>query len=326
MKNCTCRLVKYCGVECQKAHRKQHKKACKQRAAELKDDKGLHSLISGNQNRIAAMKACGACERELPEESYSEEQRARRRSIRRCVECVTAGNQLVLMKKGRTRSEDDDCPICQLPLPLVWEQSMLKLCCMKSVCNGCILAARKHGMRNCPFCRQTLDMTQKRIDAGDPVAMLHVGDEYLYGNNGLEKDVARAIELYERAAELGMKEANYKIGCLYVEGKDVEKDTAKAIRHYEASAMCGHAIARHNLGCEEYDAGNFDIGMQHWKIAAQLGLADSLKVVKISFMNGDTTKADYAAALRGYQNANDEMSSTDRDEAKSLGRDKIIEM
>ena len=33
-----CGLVKYCGVECQRAHRKQHKKACKQRAAELKDE------------------------------------------------------------------------------------------------------------------------------------------------------------------------------------------------------------------------------------------------------------------------------------------------
>ena len=40
LKDCTaCRLVKYCGVDCQQAHRKQHKKACKQRAAKLKDEK-----------------------------------------------------------------------------------------------------------------------------------------------------------------------------------------------------------------------------------------------------------------------------------------------
>ena len=39
LKDCTaCRLVKYCGVDCQKAHRKRHKKICKQRAAELKDE------------------------------------------------------------------------------------------------------------------------------------------------------------------------------------------------------------------------------------------------------------------------------------------------
>ena len=40
LKNCTaCRLVKYCGVDCQEAHRKHHKKACKKRAAELEDEK-----------------------------------------------------------------------------------------------------------------------------------------------------------------------------------------------------------------------------------------------------------------------------------------------
>jgi len=40
LKDCTvCRLVKYCGVECQKGHHKQHKKACKQRAAELEEER-----------------------------------------------------------------------------------------------------------------------------------------------------------------------------------------------------------------------------------------------------------------------------------------------
>ena len=39
LKNCTaCHLVKYCSVDCQKSHRKQHKGACKKRAAELKDE------------------------------------------------------------------------------------------------------------------------------------------------------------------------------------------------------------------------------------------------------------------------------------------------
>ncbi|EJK51845.1 hypothetical protein THAOC_28948 [Thalassiosira oceanica] len=39
LKNCTaCRLVEYCGVDCQRARRKQHKKACKQSVAELKDE------------------------------------------------------------------------------------------------------------------------------------------------------------------------------------------------------------------------------------------------------------------------------------------------
>ena len=40
LKSCTaCHMVKYCNRECQISHRKQHKKACKKRAAELYDEK-----------------------------------------------------------------------------------------------------------------------------------------------------------------------------------------------------------------------------------------------------------------------------------------------
>jgi tetratricopeptide (TPR) repeat protein len=39
LKDCSaCKLVKYCGIECQKKHRPEHKKACKRRAAELRDE------------------------------------------------------------------------------------------------------------------------------------------------------------------------------------------------------------------------------------------------------------------------------------------------
>ena len=265
------------------------------------------------------MKICGACERELPDGSYSEEQRVRRRSIRRCEECVASENQLVLLKKGRKRSEEDDCPICQLPLPLDWKQSSSRACCMKKVCNGCVLAALKRGMRDCPFCRtptartdsQTLAMIRKRVDVGDPTAICNLGTTYAYGRYGLEKDVTKAIELYERAVELGVNETHYNLGCLYIEGTDVAKDSDKAFRHYEAAAMSGHVFARFNLGSEEYYAGNRDLALQHWMISATLGYEKSLSNVKILFMNGQATKADYAAALRGYQNAVEEMSSPD---------------
>ena len=39
LKACTaCKMVKYCNRDCQIAHRPQHKKACKKRAAELHDE------------------------------------------------------------------------------------------------------------------------------------------------------------------------------------------------------------------------------------------------------------------------------------------------
>ncbi|EJK48287.1 hypothetical protein THAOC_32933 [Thalassiosira oceanica] len=271
---------------------------------------------------------CGACERELPEDAYSEGQRGRRQSIRSCEECVAGGNQLVLMKKGRTRSEEDECPICNLPLPLEEKQSSFHVCCMKSMCNGCNLAAYKRGIRGCPFCRtptphksQCLPMIQKRVDAGDPVAIYQLGVKYRHGSLGLEKDVTKAVELLERAAELGVKEAHYHLGLVYHKGAPgVEKDTARAIRHWEVAAMRGHVFARLLLGCGEEAAENYDLALHHYMISAKLGDQHSLNNVKKKFIASFATKADYAEALRGYQSAVEGMRSANRDDAEAERR------
>ena len=162
-------------------------------------------------------------------------------------------------------------------------------------------------------------MIQKRVDAGDPVAMLNLGNQYVDGGFGLEKDVARAVDLYERAAELGEKKPHFKLGFLYIEGEDVEKDTAKATLHWEAAALKGDIRARHNLGVLEYNAGNYDLALQHFKIAAKLGYQPSLDNIKELFMDGIATKADYAEALRGHHSAVEDMTSPDREEALALG-------
>ena len=150
------------------------------------------------------------------------------------------------------------------------------------------------------------------------MAMWHLGHEYRTGYHGLEKDVMRAVELLERAAELGVKEARRNLGCMYFEGTDVEKDTAKAIQHWEAAAVKGDALARHNLSVIEHNARNYDLALQHFLIAAKLGHQDSLQNVKAFFMDGLATKADYADALRGHHSAVEEMRSPDRDEARHL--------
>ena len=280
------------------------------------------------------MKICGACERELPEDSYSQEQGRLRQSIRRCEECVAVGNQLVLMKKSSKRSEDDDCPICNLPLPLVLGHSCLRACCMKTVCNGCLLAAAKRGMNDCPFCRtpiarpaakKELAMVRKRAKAGDPLAIFHIATKYDVGH-GVARDVTRALELYERAAVLGANEAHFNLGITYYFGTDVKKDIAKAIQHFEAAAMRGHVMSRYNIGCAEENARNYDLALQHWMIAAMMGYQDALNKVKEMFMKGFATKADYAEALRGYQSAVEEMRSPDRVEALALGSDNILSM
>ena len=38
LENCACKIVQYCSVACQTEHRSEHKRACKKRVAELRDE------------------------------------------------------------------------------------------------------------------------------------------------------------------------------------------------------------------------------------------------------------------------------------------------
>jgi len=273
LKNCTaCRLVKYCSVDCQKVHRKQHKKECKQRAAELKDEQ--------------------------------------------------------LYSQGHERPEGGFCPICTLPIPLPMDkESTAHPCCMKRICNGCMVASQKKGMFDCPFCRTNLQvdgddalaMLRARVKKKDPLAIKHLGDLYIHGGLGLRKDSSRAVDLWAEAAELGSVDAYYQLGVAYRNGNFVTKDVARGVRFYEKAAMAGNMNARHNLGLYELMKGKYDRAVRHWLISAKMGQKDSLEKIKEIFTRGHATKSQYAEALKGYQDAMEEMKSHDRDEAKRIG-------
>ena len=103
LKNCTdCRLVKYCGVDCQKAHRKRHKKACTQRAAELKDE----NLFSQGHERPEGH-FCPICTLPipLPMGNHSFFQAC-------CMKRICHGCAMAVEKRGMR-----DCAFCRTPMP-----------------------------------------------------------------------------------------------------------------------------------------------------------------------------------------------------------------
>ena len=273
LKNCTaCLLVKYCGVDCQRAHRKQHKKACRKRAAELKDEQ--------------------------------------------------------LYSQGHERPEGDFCPICTLPIPLPMDggHSLFEACCMKRICNGCVMAARNRGMHDCAFCRtappkndaQNLAMVQARVEKKDPEAIYCLGNQYNHGGLGLRKDMRRAVALWTEAAELGSIETLYCLGDAYYFGDGVHEDKKKAVHFYEKAAMQGHVHSRFNLGLIEWKKGDQDRALRHYLISAKMGHKDSVEAIKNIFAKGLATKELYFQALKEYQEAVEEMKSHDRDEAKRI--------
>jgi tetratricopeptide (TPR) repeat protein len=111
LKKCACNLVKYCSVECQKYHRKQHKKACKKRAAELRDDKLF------TQPDESHLGECPICCLPLPldPKKYG--------TFSCCCKRICRGCSYANQQREREQGLEQRCPYCREPLPKTVKES-----------------------------------------------------------------------------------------------------------------------------------------------------------------------------------------------------------
>ncbi|EJK75399.1 hypothetical protein THAOC_02879 [Thalassiosira oceanica] len=233
-----------------------------------------------------------------------------------------------LMSSGHELHESYTCPLFCIPMALPAQRhSQFESCCMKTVCHGCIHASHQRGIGNvCAFCRTPtpksdaalLALVRKRVDAKDPLAIEFLAYAYYHRAYGLHQDIPRAFELWTEAARLGDLDAHFNLGCRYYDGEGVKQDVDRGIRHWQHAAIEGHPESRYMLGYHEYSSGNHELAVQHWMVSTKMGDDDSLNEIKDMFMKGHTTKAQYAEALEGYQNALEETKSPQREEAKAF--------
>ena len=106
-------------------------------------------------------------------------------------------------------------------------------------------------------------------------------------------------------------------------GDGVERDETRAVELWQHAAMKGHVESRHVLGVTELEKGNYRFAVKHFLISAKMGYKKSLDRIRGLFMDGDATKAQYADALRGYQDAVEETKSHQREQAKMIWNDKF---
>ena len=92
----------------------------------------------------------------------------------------------------------------------------------------------------------------------------------------------------------------------------------KARYYHELAAMEGDPFSRHSLGSLEAKAGNVNRAVKHWMIAAGGGFDESLKAIRSCYMEGLVTKDDFAKALRAHKEAQDEVSTDQREEAAAF--------
>ena len=197
----------------------------------------------------------------------------------------------------------EDCAICLVPLLRGHSEIYYQPCCGNSICWACYEEnkasikkqnedknAGKKLAFTCPFCREPeltaspefLRQLQARCLLKDHNALVLMGELYSRGAPPeMPKDDLKALDCFSRAVEFGSGEACVNIGTSYREGEGVSVDKERAALFMRVGATRGSIVARHNIGWDEYYTfGNHEIGIRHWKIAAEAGHQCSLNELR----------------------------------------------
>ena len=201
----------------------------------------------------------------------------------------------------------EDCAICLIPLSRINSDAFYQACCGNSICYACFKEneasinkqneeknAGKKIAFTCPFCREPKPTCaddefvrlQARCLKNDDNALAVMGNVYRDGGLGKTKDDLKALDCYVRAVGLGSAEACVGIGKGYLRGNGVSVNKERAALFERVGALRGDIIARHNIGLSEYEPGNHEIAVRHWKIAAEAGSQLSLDALR-SIYNAD---------------------------------------
>ena len=116
-------------------------------------------------------------------------------------------------------------------------------------------------------------MLKASADQGFPQAEYTIG-KLLYEGKTVEKDLTKAIEYLEKAAERGNPYAAYLAGKIRLT-EDSVKDIEKAIRNFEIAAQAGNAYAEYQIGRLFFFGSDVprdeDKGMEYLKSSAEHG-------------------------------------------------------
>eukprot|EP00984_Skeletonema_dohrnii_P005720 scaffold2020_cov68-Skeletonema_dohrnii-CCMP3373.AAC.3 len=224
LKNCTaCYLVKYCGVKCQKEHRPQHKRECKKRAAELRDE------ILFKQPESTHLGDCPICCLPLPLDGKAS-------SLMACCSqqiCKGCGYTNAIREINEKLVER--CPFCRHPTPKTQEEAMTNL--MSRVEANDTVALREFGTR----CHSEGDHVSA-IEQWTKAAKLGDADAH-YQIFCVVKDTKKAINHAELAAIGGHPGARFYLGCEESRNGRYER----AVKHWIIAANLGHDEALETL-------------------------------------------------------------------------------
>ena len=229
LKACTaCKLVKYCNRNCQIAHRSQHKKACKKRAAELHDAELFKEPPRPED--------CPICM--LPPPLYHNHTGIVFHSC--CGKDICNGCIYAMAETGGKNMKL--CPFCKTPPAESDEEQMKRTNKLMGKGN-----ARAYQMLAGCYRTGTYGLPQDEAKAnelylkagefGCANGYYNLGHSY-YNGNGVEVDKKKATYYYELAAMNGNLKARHNLGTL-------EGQTGNYKRAFK------HSLIAAKAGCKE---------------------------------------------------------------------------
>ena len=200
---------------------------------------------------------------------------------------------------------------------------------------------------------EVLANIRRHVEDEVPEAIMHLATQYLYGRNGIVKNLKKAAKILKRAVELGNVEAMCRLGSMYEAGKGVKIDKKKALRLFrmgadrgdpisqnalanmiydietgdgdkveakrlwELGAAQGYAKAEYNLGILLDGEQNYEEAFMHYKRAAERKYMNAQYNLGYCFEHGEGTAVDLAEAAKWYARA---LSQGDKGAQEALDR------
>lgn len=223
LKACTaCKLVKYCNRDCQISHRKQHKKECKKRAAELYDEK-LFQEIEPEE--------CPICMQPLPLGHHT--------TFESCCGKVLCDGCVYAMKMSEGK---DLCAFCRTPPATSNKEVIKRIEKLIEVDNAEAFnhLASVYFDGEVGYPQDTTKANELYLKAGElgcSDGYYNLGNAYENGR-GVERDTAKAKHYWELAANRHVI-ARHNLGC----EEGATGNEHRAMKHFMIAARAGYDIS-----------------------------------------------------------------------------------
>ena len=239
LKSCAaCKMVKYCSRECQAAHRPQHKKECKKRAAELHEEALFKQPLKED---------CPICFLRMPslDTGTAHEYMSCCGKVI-CSGCIYANTKMHVLSGGT----NDLCPFCRAPAPKENSsvEKMMKRIAVGDVeamfILGCMYSQGTNGL---PQDRsKALELWHQAGELGFADANLNIGNEYYrayLNDDDVAMNMKKTKHYYELAAMGGNAKARYNLGAF----EQHKGNTERALKHWMIAVRDGVIEALENI-------------------------------------------------------------------------------